>query len=162
MNNTFKKRIDELGRIVIPKQIRNTFKINDFDELELFIEDDNIVIKKTGGIKNIKDKLDLFVQFIKKYLNISMFIVDNNEVISSNIEGINYKDIINKEIINSDINDSFIDIVINKRKYSGYIKSIQIIVDSNNYGKVIFLLNKVLEDNNIINDIVAQIVLLIK
>ena len=162
MNNTFKKRIDELGRIVIPKQIRNTFKINDFDELELFIEDDNIVIKKTGGIKNIKDKLDIFVQFIKKYLNISMFIVDNNEVISSNIEGINYKDIINKEIINSDINDSFIDIVINKRKYSGYIKSIQIIVDSNNYGKVIFLLNKVLEDNNIINDIVAQIVLLIK
>ena len=54
MNNTFKKRIDELGRIVIPKQIRNTFKINDFDELELFIEDDNIVIKKTGGIKNIR------------------------------------------------------------------------------------------------------------
>ena len=93
MNNTFKKRIDELGRIVIPKQIRNTFKIKDFDELELFIDSDNIVIKKTGGILLIKDKLDIFLNYIKKYNNIDAFILDKNSVISSNIDSI--KDTIN-------------------------------------------------------------------
>ena len=89
VNNTFKKRIDELGRIVIPKQIRNTFKIKDFDELELYIEEDNIVIKKTGGILLIKEKLDNLLDFIKKYNNIEAFILDKNEVISSNIDFIN-------------------------------------------------------------------------
>ena len=39
----FKKRIDELGRIVIPKELRNNFKIKDFDELELYIENDSII-----------------------------------------------------------------------------------------------------------------------
>ena len=39
--NTFKKRIDELGRIVIPKQIRNTFKIKNFDNGEL-LQQNNI------------------------------------------------------------------------------------------------------------------------
>ena len=42
------RQIDALGRIVIPKDFRNTLGINDFDSLELFLEDDRIVIKKLG------------------------------------------------------------------------------------------------------------------
>ena len=38
--------IDELGRIVIPKEIRRSFKIKDKDLLEIFIEGDSIVLKK--------------------------------------------------------------------------------------------------------------------
>ena len=87
--NTFKKRIDELGRIVIPKQIRNTFKIKNFDELELYIEGDNIIVKKTGGILLIKDKLDKFLNYIYKYNNVKAFITNRNDVVSSNIIDIN-------------------------------------------------------------------------
>ena len=53
--NVLNKRIDELGRIVIPKQIRNNFKINNFDELEMFIEKDTIVLKKSIGIEIYKE-----------------------------------------------------------------------------------------------------------
>ena len=40
------RRIDELGRIVLPMEIRNTFDINAKDPLEIFVEDDKIILKK--------------------------------------------------------------------------------------------------------------------
>ena len=154
MNNTFKKRIDELGRIVIPKQIRNTFKIKDFDELELFIDSDNIVIKKTGGILLIKEKLDNFLNYIKKYNNIEAFILDKNYVVSSNIENLNgivefdsslYLN--NQEYLEKKVSDDII--------LKGYIKSYQLIYDSNLYGSIIFMLkDKLISYNDILNDIV--------
>ncbi len=42
--------VDELGRIVIPKEIRRSFKINEKDLLEIFIEGENIILKK---VKNV-------------------------------------------------------------------------------------------------------------
>ena len=44
------RRIDELGRIVIPKEIRRSFKIKDRDLLEIFIEGDSIVLKKATSM----------------------------------------------------------------------------------------------------------------
>ena len=162
MNNTFKKRIDELGRIVIPKQIRNTFKIKDFDELELFIEDDNIVIKKTGGILLIKDKLNDFLKFIKIYNNIDAFIIDKNIVVASNIESIN--DTIN---INSSMylnNQDYLEVQINDDDYlKGYIKSYQLIYDSNLYGNIIFVLKSSINSyGDLLIDIVNNILNFIK
>ena len=42
--------VDELGRIVIPKEIRRSFKIKDRDLLEIFIEGDSIVLKKAASM----------------------------------------------------------------------------------------------------------------
>lgn len=40
------RRIDDLGRVVIPKEIRRTLKIREGDPLEIFIEDNNCVCFK--------------------------------------------------------------------------------------------------------------------
>ena len=41
------RKIDELGRIVIPKELRRSLGIKDnLDSMEIFIEDDMIVLKK--------------------------------------------------------------------------------------------------------------------
>ncbi len=40
------RKIDTLGRIVIPKEIRNALSITDDDPLEIFQEGDRIVIQK--------------------------------------------------------------------------------------------------------------------
>lgn len=40
------RRIDDLGRVVIPKEIRRTLKISEGDPLEIFIEDDKVVFAK--------------------------------------------------------------------------------------------------------------------
>ena len=40
------RRIDDLGRVVIPKEIRRNMKLREGDPLEFFIEKDSIVLKK--------------------------------------------------------------------------------------------------------------------
>ena len=40
------RRIDDLGRIVIPKEIRRTMRIREGDPLELFLDGNNIVFSK--------------------------------------------------------------------------------------------------------------------
>lgn len=41
--------IDEMGRIVLPKEIRRSFKLEARDMLEIFVEDNCIILKKTEG-----------------------------------------------------------------------------------------------------------------
>ena len=56
MKNTgIVRKIDRLGRIVIPKEIRNTLRILDDDNLELLIDGENIVLKKYSYMKNFAD-----------------------------------------------------------------------------------------------------------
>lgn len=40
------RRIDDLGRVVIPKEIRRTINIREGDPLEIFLEDGGVVFKK--------------------------------------------------------------------------------------------------------------------
>lgn len=40
------RRVDELGRIVLPMEIRTTFNIASKDPLEIFVDGDSIVLKK--------------------------------------------------------------------------------------------------------------------
>lgn len=40
------RKIDELGRIVIPKELRRTLGIVEKDPMEIFVEDDKIILQK--------------------------------------------------------------------------------------------------------------------
>ncbi len=40
------RKVDELGRIVIPKELRKKFNIEEKDGLEIYVEDDRIILKK--------------------------------------------------------------------------------------------------------------------
>lgn len=40
------RKMDELGRIVLPMEIRNTFDLNPKDAMEIFVEDDCIILRK--------------------------------------------------------------------------------------------------------------------
>ena len=44
------RRIDELGRVVIPKEIRRTLRIREGDPLELFTDRDELMLKKYSPI----------------------------------------------------------------------------------------------------------------
>ena len=44
------RRIDDLGRVVIPKEIRRNLKIREEDLLEIFVEDDNYVCFKRYSV----------------------------------------------------------------------------------------------------------------
>lgn len=157
--NTFKKRIDELGRIVIPKQIRNTFKIKNFDELELYVEGDNIVVKKTGGILLIKDKLDKVLKYIFKYNNVRAFITNDNVVVSSNIIDINTDFILKNDINELLLNQEKLELEFdNCFKICGYVRCFQLINDSILYGYIIFVSEEKIDNNEIYKDIVSLLI----
>ena len=40
------RKLDELGRIVLPIELRRTLDIAERDELEIYLEDDKVVLKK--------------------------------------------------------------------------------------------------------------------
>lgn len=40
------RRIDELGRIVLPIELRRTFDIGEKDALEIYVDQDAIILKK--------------------------------------------------------------------------------------------------------------------
>ena len=39
------RRVDELGRIVLPIEIRRNLEIAEKDQLEIYVEDDKIILK---------------------------------------------------------------------------------------------------------------------
>ena len=40
------RKVDELGRVVLPIELRRNLDINEKDALEIFVDDDRIVLKK--------------------------------------------------------------------------------------------------------------------
>ena len=61
------RRVDELGRVVIPIELRNKFDIKEKDPIEIYVDGSSIILKKyepncifCGNSKNLisyKDKL---------------------------------------------------------------------------------------------------------
>ena len=40
------RRIDELGRVVIPKEIRRTMRLREGEEMEIFVDENSLILKK--------------------------------------------------------------------------------------------------------------------
>lgn len=59
------RRIDELGRVVIPREIRERFHIKDGDPLEIFTEDNKIVLCKY----DTSDGKEEAVETLQKWLH---------------------------------------------------------------------------------------------
>ena len=56
------RRIDDLGRVVIPKEIRKNLNIKENDSLEIFIDGENIILKKYSNLSKVEK---LFNKYIK-------------------------------------------------------------------------------------------------
>lgn len=57
------RNIDELGRIVIPKEIRTKLSINPQDPIEIYVNEDKIILAKDGSCCSFcgsSDNLTLF------------------------------------------------------------------------------------------------------
>ena len=93
------KKIDELGRIVIPKEIRTNLNIKVNDELGIYIKDNNIVLEKYSKLENCKDFIHKLIKNISKLTPSKVVITDKEKIITTN-EYIS-KDLVN--IINNNI-----------------------------------------------------------
>lgn len=76
------RRIDDLGRIVIPKEIRRNFKINEGDSLEIFVDSNGIILRKYSLLDDMLDFSTKLVELIYKIYGKTVFITDREKVIA--------------------------------------------------------------------------------
>lgn len=90
------RRIDDLGRIVIPKEIRKTLRIKDGENLEIFLERDNIVLKKYSIMENLGDFYKKYIDSINSEINKNIIVIDRDKIVA--VSGNIKKEYINKNI----------------------------------------------------------------
>ncbi len=95
MNTTgIVRRIDDLGRIVIPKEIRKTLRIKEGDPLEISIINDNILLKKYSSVEDFENMFNIFIAKINDIINKNILVFDRDKIICANgdLKLSNYKD----------------------------------------------------------------------
>ena len=99
------RRIDELGRIVIPKEIRKNMRIKSGDNLEIFLEGDNILLRKYSPIETLENVTENYVESFNQVLKHNIIVTDRDKVVA--ISGNLKKKYLGKSI--SDFTDRSID-----------------------------------------------------
>ena len=77
------RRIDDLGRVVIPKEIRKNLRIKEGDNLEIFINGEEVILKKYSMMNKINDLAKELTDAIYTFMKHSIFITDTDTVVAA-------------------------------------------------------------------------------
>lgn len=78
------RRIDDLGRVVIPKEIRRTMRIREGDPLEIYTDHDGeVIFKKYSPMGELGTFVGELCESISKTTNLSCAICDRDTVIAA-------------------------------------------------------------------------------
>lgn len=78
------RRIDDLGRVVIPKEIRRTMRIREGDSLEIFVnQSGEVVLKKYSPIADISSFAQQYAEAMSAATHKGVLIVDREDVIAA-------------------------------------------------------------------------------
>ncbi len=111
------RRVDDLGRIVIPKEIRRTLRIRDGESLEIFVDKEMIALKKFSKMTDLDEVAKQLVDIMNSVINKNVFITDRDKFIAGS--GSMRKKYLNKNI------SKFLENIMRERKS---------IIEQNNHG----------------------------
>ena len=83
-NNGYIRKIDELGRVVIPKELRQKLKIHEGENLIINYTDKNINLSKYSYIENNTDFIKIIGDKVNLITNFNVIITDLEHIIYSN------------------------------------------------------------------------------
>ena len=82
------RRIDDLGRVVIPKEIRRTLRIREGDPLEIFTDrEGEVILKKYSPIGELANFAGQYAESIAQVLGCLVCICDTDQVITASGNG---------------------------------------------------------------------------
>ncbi len=61
------RRLDDLGRLVIPKEIRKQYRLKEGDSIEFFIENDHIVIQRFDVLSKHMEEIDIMIETLQSF-----------------------------------------------------------------------------------------------
>lgn len=158
------RKIDELGRIVLPKEIRKSLNINTGDDFQITIENNKIVLNKFEKLKNIETEiLKIIKSFILVYPYKIYFIIGNEEITTKESIIQNLARIIQDRKIFYQENIEKVQLFENKIE-EGRIVVNPLVINSDLLGTVVLIGNDKINDliniskviNNIIKDIIES------
>ena len=113
------RRIDDLGRVVVPKEIRRTLKIREGDPLEIFTDrEGEIVLKKYSPIGEIREFAVQYTESLGTYINHAVIMSDRDIVVAATSFG--------RELIDKNLSKEFEDILENRMLVRENTKGIRI------------------------------------
>lgn len=93
------RRIDDLGRVVIPKEIRRTLRIREGDPLEIFTDrEGGVILKKYSPIGELTDFSKEYAESLQQSIGHIILIADKDAFIS--VSGSSKKEYVEKKISN--------------------------------------------------------------
>lgn len=77
------RKIDELGRIVLPKELRKSLNINAGDDFQITMDNNKIVLEKYSRLINIESEIKKIIEIFNKIYSFNILVVRNNKLINS-------------------------------------------------------------------------------
>ena len=144
----YKRKIDELGRIVVPKEIRKNLNIRNGEDVQIYVEDDKIILKKYQKMGSIKENAQKYLDMFGKFISSDILVTDREKIISSSLESYLNKGIDSKVIslINDRRQDVGRGIKLDNSSVDKYYLVVPIIVDADAIGALILLSDKDIND----------------
>ena len=94
------RRIDDLGRVVIPKEIRRTMRIREGDPLEIYTsKEGEVIFKKYSLLGDVDDIANEFCDALSKNVHAIIAVTDRDTVIA--VAGGGKKELLEKHISSS-------------------------------------------------------------
>lgn len=91
------RRIDDLGRVVIPKEIRRTHRIKEGDPLEIFTDrEGEVIFKKYSPIGELGDFASSYADALSKSSGLGVCITDKDNIIA--VSGVPKKELQEKRV----------------------------------------------------------------
>lgn len=118
------RKIDELGRVVIPKEVRKKLRIHDNENIIITYDENQAFISKYSYISTNKNYLTKLGQTIAEIFKIYVIINDRDGNVYNNLNGLNFQ-----------INNSYV--FLNNIKY--YIYKNEIINESTKIGDLVLI-----------------------
>lgn len=91
------RRIDDLGRVVIPKEIRRTMRIREGDPLEIYTDNDGeVIFKKYSPIGELSSFAGQYAEVLYKTSGFPVVVCDRDHVIA--VSGVPKKEILERRV----------------------------------------------------------------
>lgn len=100
------RKIDELGRIVLPKELRKSLNINSGDDFQITINDKKIILEKFSLLESLEDKISNVINCFSSVKNYNIYICINSKIINKeeSIDKNIYDKILERKIVVNDLN----------------------------------------------------------
>lgn len=105
------RRIDDLGRVVVPKEIRKVLRIREGDPLEIYTgTTGEVILKKYSPISELGQMAESFAESVSSTLGLPVLVSDTDKFVAAS-------GVVSREYLNKQIDEELDELIQQKHEY---------------------------------------------